>query len=335
MAQNLTIAGASYNDVPAITVPTQGGGYASFIDTSDGTVVAEDVLADKVCYSNGTRIVGTGTGGGGSSTKYGISIDDLLGEVSSGTLNVPTGNDTDLTISGFTKLAQYSLYYKFVRNTKIRSAVFSDLEQCANSYAMQYCFYYCTNLASASFPKLTTINGSSAFGNVFYGDTKLASVDLSKLETVNTSSCMQYAFYSCSALESIDFSSLKTIGSASTGNTANNRHFYYAFNGCTKLTTLTFPSLEAIYCNGNGTTYGSFANNNKIQKLYFPKLTTMTWSSSYTNANRTQAIANMFASCSALTEIHFAEANKSAVESMTGYSTKWAAPSSCQILFDL
>lgn len=333
MAQNIEIANAQYNDVPAISVPKQGGGFASFMDTSDGTVVAEDVLADKVCYSNGTRIVGTGTGGGGS--KYGVGIDDLLGEVSSGTLNVPTGNDGNLTISGFTKLAQYALYYKFVRSTKVHSVIFADLEQCANSYAMQYGFYYCTNLTSASFPKLTTINGSSAFGNVFYGDTKLASVDLSKLETVNTSSCMQYAFYSCSALESIDFSSLKTIGSASTGNTANNRHFYYAFNGCNKLTTLRFPSLEAIYCNGNGSTYGSFANNNKIEKLYFPKLTTMTWSSAYTNANRAQPIQNMFYSCTALKEIHFAEANQSAVEAMTGYSTKWGAPSTCTIYFDL
>ena len=263
-------------------------------------------MSGKIAYVDGEKIIGTGTGGGGS--KYGISIDDLLGEVSNGTLNVPTGNDGNLTISGFTKLAHY---------------------------AMQYGFYYCTNLASASFPKLTTINGSSAFGNVFYGDTKLASVDLSKLETVNTSSCMQYAFYSCSALESIDFSSLKTIGSASTGNTANNRHLYYAFNGCNKLTTLTFPALEAIYCNGNGSTYGSFANNNKLQKLYFPKLTTMTWSSAYTNANRALAIQNMFYSCTALTEIHFASANQAAVEAMTGYSTKWGAPSSCQILFDL
>lgn len=333
MAQDVTIANALYNDVGKVQIPKQSGGYATFVDTSDGDAIAEDILSGKIAYVNGEKVVGTGTGGGGS--KYGISIDDLLGEVSNGTLNVPTGNDGNLTISGFTKLAQYALYYKFVRNTKVHSVIFSDLEQCANSYAMQYCLYYCTNLQTASFPKLTTINGSSAFGNVFYGDTKLTSVDLSKLETINTSSSCQYAFYNCTALESIDFSSLKTIGSDSTGNTANNRHLYYAFNGCNKLLTLNFPALEAIYCNGNGSTYGSFANNNKIQKLYFPKLTTMTWSSAYTNAKRTKPIANMFYSCTALTEIHFASANQAAVEAMTGYSTKWGAPSSCQILFDL
>jgi hypothetical protein len=329
---NITIANAQYEDVPSISVPITGGGMASFIDTSDGDCVAEDVASGKVCYANGSRIVGTGSGGGGS--KYGIGIDDLLGDTTSGTLNKPTGN-VDLTISGFTKVSQYAFYYQFVRNTAIRNVTFSDLEQVANSYGLQYAFNYCTNLVTASFPKLTTINGSSAFGNVFYGDTSLKTVDLSALETINTSSSCQYVFYNCTNLESVDFSSLKTIGSASTGNTANNRHLYYAFNGCTKLTTLTFPSLEAIYCNGNGATYGSFANNNKIQKLYFPKLTTMTWSASYTNANRAQPIHNMFYSCSALKEIHFAEANQATVEALEGYSVKWGAPSGCSILFDL
>ena len=136
--------------------------------------------------------------------------------------------------------------------------------------------------------------------------------------------------------ESDDFSALTTIGAATSGaNASNNRHFYYAFNNCNKLTSITFPNLTAIYCNGNGTSYGSFANNNKIEKLYFPKLTTMTWSTGYTNANRAQPIENMFYSCSALTEIHFALANKTAVEGMTGYSAKWGAPANCSILFDL
>lgn len=333
MAQDVTIANALYDDVGKVQIPKQGGGgYATFVDTSDGDAIAEDILSGKIAYVDGEKVVGTGTGGGGS--KYGIGIDALLGEVTNGTLDKPTGS-INLTISGFTKLAQYAFYYQFARNPAIRSVVFSDLEEAANSYCMQYAFYQCTNITSASFPKLSIINGSSAFGNVFYGNSALVTVDLSELETINTSSSCQYLFYNCTKLESVDFSSLKTIGSASTANSANNRHLYYAFNGCTKLTTLTFPALEAIYCNGNGNTYGSFANNNKLKKLYFPKLTTMTWSSAYTNANRAMPIENMFYSCGALTEIHFASANQAAVEAMTGYSVKWGAPSTCQILFDL
>lgn len=332
MAQDLQIANAQYNDVPAISIPTQGGGSATFVDTSEGDATAEDILAGKIAFVDGQKIVGSG-GGGGSSTKYGISIDNILGDVASGTLNKPAGGNVDLVISGFTKLAQYGLYYLFVRSAALKSVTFTDLEQAANSYAMQYAFYYCTSLQAANFQKLTTINGSSAFGNVFYGCSALKTVDLSKLETINTSSCMQYAFYSCSNLESINFSKLKTIGSASHGNSANNRHLYYAFNGCTKLTELRFPELTAIYCNGNGNTYGSFANNTKVKRLYFPKLTTMTWSSSYTNANRSMPIENMFYGCSDLTEIHFALTNKTAVQAIPGYSTAWG--SSATVYFDL
>lgn len=35
MAQNITIMGASYSDVPAVTLPKTGGGTAKFVDETE------------------------------------------------------------------------------------------------------------------------------------------------------------------------------------------------------------------------------------------------------------------------------------------------------------
>lgn len=61
MAQNITLLGATYNDVPAVELPKSGGGTASFTDVSDSTASASDVASGEVFYnSSGTRSIGTG-----------------------------------------------------------------------------------------------------------------------------------------------------------------------------------------------------------------------------------------------------------------------------------
>ena len=59
MAQNITLLGASYSDVPAVELPKTGGGMARFDDTTDADATAADVLSGKTAYVNGTKITGT------------------------------------------------------------------------------------------------------------------------------------------------------------------------------------------------------------------------------------------------------------------------------------
>lgn len=67
MAQNITLMGASYSAVPAVTLPKTGGGTASFTDVSDTTAAAADVAQGKYFYTAaGVRTAGTASGGGSS-----------------------------------------------------------------------------------------------------------------------------------------------------------------------------------------------------------------------------------------------------------------------------
>ena len=88
MAQNITIMGASYSDVPAVQLPKTGGGTARFDDASITTATASDVASGKVFLAaDGTITTGTSSGGGGSSswtkvaeTSYQVSTTGTLVE---------------------------------------------------------------------------------------------------------------------------------------------------------------------------------------------------------------------------------------------------------------
>ena len=69
MAQNITLMGASYSNVPAVTLPKTGGGTARFDDATVTTATASDVASGKVFLaSDGTITTGTASGGGGTLT---------------------------------------------------------------------------------------------------------------------------------------------------------------------------------------------------------------------------------------------------------------------------
>lgn len=100
MAQNITLLGASYSAVPAVTLPKTGGGTASFTDVTDTTATAADVASGKYFYTAaGVRTQGTSSGGGGSG---GLT---LLNTTSLGTLSTTSTSATDtgksLSVTGY------------------------------------------------------------------------------------------------------------------------------------------------------------------------------------------------------------------------------------------
>lgn len=76
---NITLMGASYTDVPAVTLPKTGGGTESFYDLSSDTVTSADhIMSGYIGHlADGSRVTGTGSGGSSSGqTKTGTVTGD-------------------------------------------------------------------------------------------------------------------------------------------------------------------------------------------------------------------------------------------------------------------
>lgn len=99
MAQNVTVQGASYSAVPAVTLPKTGGGTATFTDVTDTTAAAADVASGKYFYTAaGVRTQGTASGGGGSGLTLLATYN--FGSFS-GSATSATNTNKSMTVTGY------------------------------------------------------------------------------------------------------------------------------------------------------------------------------------------------------------------------------------------
>ena len=276
-------------------------------------------------------------------------------EVVNGVYQAPNSNFTFTLPTGATDVGAFAMAYAFNECTKVTAADLSSLTSISNTNALYYAFNGCTRLESLNLSSLTSVTGTNALYNAFQ-NCKLTSLNLSSLTNVSGSHAMYSAFDSnayltsvdlsglvsvqgidvlyrairnCSSLTTVKFDNLEVIGSSTT---ADRRQFGGCFGSCRNLTSITFPKLKEIYCSYNNANQGTFSNNDRLEKLYFPKLDTISYVN--TGSNMDVASKNIFNSCTALTEIHFGAANQAAIQATGGYATNWGA-TNATVYFDL
>lgn len=175
MSKDVKIAGASYEGVPAISLPlADGSGNAKFYDVSATTAAAGDVANGKTFYAaDGTLTTGTSTSASG-----GAGVWD----------NLVAGSATDVTDDSTVKV------YGLTAVTSLNLAACTELASEA--------FRGAERLKTAIMPKLVTIEKSA-----FYNCTALTQVDAPLVTSIGTN-----AFYYCDALTNISLPSVKSIG---------------------------------------------------------------------------------------------------------------------------
>lgn len=113
MAQNISLLGADYPNVPAVQLPKTGGGTAQFDDTTDATAIASDLALGKTAYVNNVRLTGTG-----SMVEDPLFIDtekDSVGVGSAPTRNASFEVDADHSLVAHGKHNMMDYYpYSFV-----------------------------------------------------------------------------------------------------------------------------------------------------------------------------------------------------------------------------
>lgn len=292
----------------------------------------------------------------GAAPKFGLTIDNFIGDINSNNKLKAPPNFSDITFTGVVDFNSSALRGKFCgaqfnNNTTVS---FPNLTTASGSSALEMAFMYstikavsfpnlttvsgwsvfkeafkgCSSLTSVSFPALETVSGYWGCSDMYNGCTNISSIDLSALKTLSNIGCLRYMFQNCGTSSSVseltvDIRKLETV---SGGDGLSN-----TFNGCSKLKTLNFNALSTL--TGSYACNGMLNGCSGLTSVSFPALTTTSFGSN------TNQFSNMFnylsASTSGACTVHFPSNLSSVISGFSGYPTFGGNSSYITLAFDL
>lgn len=228
-----------------------------------GVTVGDAPLAE---YAG--KIAAIEGGGGGETSRYGLSIDNFLPVVENGTIKgryMPK----EIVFSGIKEVAgdgfQY-MCYNMVPHPEGTNCVFPDLVTLKTNRALEYFFSMGESLStspglSVSFPSLETISAWYGLSYFAYRG-RVTRVSFPALKRLEMSYVFNSGFRVCGALETIEFPLLENTHTAG---------FSSAFSS-SGLETFEFPSLQTVEDQGLS---GAFDSCLKLQTAKLPSLKTV------------------------------------------------------------
>lgn len=315
-------------------------------------------VADTDPFSAYPAKIGQISGGGAPATKFGVSIDNLLGNVDAYGMYIAPTEKFEVDFSGITKISSAGLHidgkffdsktfdYAFYKNTNLIGTVdLSNIEYTGiYSYqtGMESCFFgtciekiilpaYKSNGTTTqnfnSIAKrarlLKTVVLNSDMYDIHYVISGAFSdceslVEIIGLDKVKNVYNWIATFEKCTSLPKIDVSRIETISGSG---------FSSTFSGCTSLAGgVYFDCLKSIAERCLNTT---FRDASLLTEAYFPSLTVAP-----TNSFGTYSGNETFHGCTGIVEIHFRKDAQSVIEALQAYSTKFGA-TNATIYFDL
>ena len=228
-------------------------------------------VADTDPFSAYPAKIGQISSGGAPATKYGVSIDNLLGNVDeNGVLQFPTEQFV-LDGSGIKDFYYRAMYYKFCYNDALISASFPDLETISQNYTCYYAFSNCSSLTNTGLQNLKTISGDGTCMHMYEYCMSLTSTGLDNLESITGKAACQTMFYSCAGLVRVDFPKLTVVsGTDAMGkDTATGM-----FRNCTNLAEMHFRADAQATIEGLSGYASKFGAKNAT--IYFDLIGTIT-----------------------------------------------------------